>query len=60
MAGELFITGLKAKDSLHIAAGIVAGCEYFITTDEFILKKLINYKKIKIINPVELIIEENT
>jgi len=58
-AKELFESGIKAKDALHIASAVTANCEYFITTDEDIIKKLINYKKIKIINPTELIIKEN-
>lgn len=58
-AKELFESGIKAKDALHIASAVTANCKYFITTDEDIIKKLINYKKIKIINPAELIIKEN-
>jgi len=58
-AKELFSSSLKAKDSLHIAAAVAAGCNYFVTTDDEIIKKLINYNKIKIINPTELIIKEN-
>lgn len=58
-AKELFESGIKAKDALHIASAVTANCEYFIITDEDIIKKLINYKKIRIINPAELIIKEN-
>ncbi len=58
-AKKLFELGVKAKDSLHIAAAVTADCKYFITTDEDIIKKLINYNKIKIINPAELVIKED-
>ena len=32
-------TGLKAYDSLHLASAIYAGCDYFLTTDNKVLKK---------------------
>ena len=55
IAKEVKKTGLKSKDSLHIASAIVAKCNYFITTDIRLLK----YKdqRIKILNPIEFIIE---
>jgi predicted nucleic acid-binding protein len=31
--------GLKKKDSIHLASAIEAECDYFITTDDGILKK---------------------
>lgn len=31
-------TGVKEKDALHVACSIYAGCDYFITTDDRILK----------------------
>ena len=48
---EIMETGIKYKDSVHLACSIIAGCDYFITTD----KRVINYKtdKIKILNPIE-------
>jgi len=47
--------GLKAFDALHIACAIETGCDYFLTTDDSILKKLSEFDKIKAINPIELI-----
>ena len=46
--------GVKAKDTLHISCAIEAKCDYFITTDDGILKK---YKTgdIKVCSPVEFI-----
>jgi len=46
--------GVKAKDALHISCAIEAKCDYFITTDDGILKK---YKTgdIKVCSPVEFI-----
>ena len=47
--------GIKEKDALHISCAIKSGCEYFITTDNKLIKK--NIAKIKIINPVNFVIE---
>lgn len=52
-ANEARSTGLRAKDSLHIACAIYAKCDYFITTDDRVLK----YKddSINIIDPIDFI-----
>jgi len=47
--------GIKAKDALHIACAIEAGCDYFITTDDEILDKGSSISQIAILNPVEMI-----
>lgn len=49
-------SGLKAKDSLHIASAIVAKCDYLLSTDDRLLK----YKddRISIIDPVKFILLE--
>ena len=45
---------VKSKDALHISCAIEAVCDYFITTDNEILKK---YKagEIKVCSPIEFI-----
>jgi len=45
--------GIKEKDANHIASAIIAGCDYFLTTD----KQLLKYKSenIKIANPVDFV-----
>lgn len=48
--------GMKKKDSLHLACAIDSKCEYFITTDDGILKKSEKVKKVSLINPVDFII----
>lgn len=45
MAESLYIMGLKAKDALHIACAIIMECDYYITTDGFLIKKLANFEK---------------
>lgn len=52
-ASEIKATGLKEKDTLHIACAIYAECDYFISTDDRILKYTDD--KIKVIDPIDFI-----
>ena len=54
-AKKLVTIGLKSKDALHIACAIEGKVEYFLTTDDKILKKGKHIKEIKIIDPIEFI-----
>ena len=54
-AKKLVGIGLKSKDALHIACAIEGKAEYFLTTDDKILKKGKHIKEIKIIDPIEFI-----
>jgi predicted nucleic acid-binding protein len=38
-AKELMNQGIKMKDAAHLACAINAGCDYFITTDDSLIKK---------------------
>ena len=53
-ANEIIKCGVKSKDALHISCAIEARCDYFITTDDGILRK---YKtgEIKVCSPIEFI-----
>jgi predicted nucleic acid-binding protein len=53
LAEEIMQTGIKKKDAAHLACAIIAGCDYFITTD----KRVCNYRtdRIKIVNPIKFI-----
>ena len=53
LASEIQETGIKEKDSLHIACAIIAECDYFVSTDDRLLK----YKtdKIKLVTPMDFI-----
>ena len=53
-ANEIIKFGVKSKDALHISCAIEALCDYFITTDDGILRK---YKtgEIKVCSPIEFI-----
>jgi predicted nucleic acid-binding protein len=53
-ATEIMKCGIKSKDALHLACAIEAACDYFITTDDGILKKC-KTGEIKVCSPVEFI-----
>jgi predicted nucleic acid-binding protein len=53
MVEEIEKKGIKSKDAAHLACAIYAKCDFFITTDDRVLK----YKdeRIRIINPIDFI-----
>jgi len=53
-ANEIMKYGVKAKDALHISCAIEAKCDYFITTDDGILRKY-RTGDIKVCSPIEFI-----
>ena len=55
LAHQINKSGVKAKDSLHIASSVVMQCDYFITTDLFLIKKLANFEELKVVSPVDFI-----
>jgi len=59
-ASKLTRLGIKSKDALHVATAIEGKAEYFVTTDDKLLKKLTGFKELVVINPVSfiLILEE--
>jgi predicted nucleic acid-binding protein len=52
-AKEIKSSGLKEKDALHIACAVYANCDYFISTDDRILKYETDL--INIIDPIAFI-----
>lgn len=54
-ADNLVKLGLKAGDALHLASAIEGNADYFVTTDDGILRKIKNYLAVEIVNPTELI-----
>jgi predicted nucleic acid-binding protein len=44
--------GVKKIDSLHIACAIDAGADYFLTTDDGVLKKATPIQGIKVTDPI--------
>lgn len=53
IAEEIMRTGIKSTDSAHIACAILTDCDYFLTTDDRILKY--RSDKIKILNPMKFL-----
>jgi predicted nucleic acid-binding protein len=54
-ANTLREIGLRNKDALHLACAIAAKCDYFVTTDDVILKKTVDFEDIKVIDPPSFI-----
>ena len=52
-AENLLKFGLRAKDALHIASAIEGKAQFFLTTDDGILRKLTNFSGVLIANPVD-------
>jgi len=53
-AKKIKTLGIKNKDAIHLACAIEAKCDYFITTDDVILKRYVE-KDIKVCSPIELL-----
>jgi len=49
--------GIKKLDALHIACAIKGNAEYFLTTDDGVLKKAASIHDIKITDPIGFIKE---
>ncbi len=52
-AEEIMKTGVKMKDAYHVACAIYSSCDYFLTTDDRLLKYHTN--EIQMLNPVDFI-----
>ena len=57
LAARICRHGIKNMDSLHIACAVKAKAEYFITTDDGILKKSKLVKNVRIVDPIDFIKE---
>ena len=58
-ANALAALGLKAKDALHVSCAIAAACDYFLTTDDKLLKRGRDVAEILIVDPTAFIREMN-
>jgi predicted nucleic acid-binding protein len=54
-ADSIVAHGVKAKDALHVSAAIEGNTDFFITTDDRLLKKLSGVAKIQAANPVDVV-----
>lgn len=56
-AHEIAGRGLRAKDALHVACAMAAGCDYFLTTDDVVTKRLRESTGMNVMNPTQFIVE---
>jgi hypothetical protein len=54
-AKDLERSGFRSKDALHLACAIAAKCDYFLTTDDQLLRKTGEVSDVAVINPTELL-----
>ncbi len=57
-AENLVSKGLSSKDALHVACAMALECDYFITTDDNLVKKTTGLKEIKVVDPTAFVREE--
>ena len=53
IADSVMETGVKEKDAYHVACALMAECDYFVTTDDRLLKY--QSEKINLVTPGEFI-----
>jgi hypothetical protein len=54
-AGLIGKLGIKPKDALHVACAVEAQCDYLLSTDDVLVKKLENVQGIKALNPIDFL-----
>jgi predicted nucleic acid-binding protein len=54
LAREIMRLGIKQKDALHLACAILTECDYFITTDDAVIRKY-NRSDLLVVNPVDFV-----
>lgn len=52
-AEEIMKTGIKMKDAYHVACAIHLSCDYFLTTDDRLLKY--HTSEIQMLNPIDFV-----
>ncbi|MBT5928073.1 MAG: PIN domain protein [Verrucomicrobia bacterium] len=57
VANRVSSLGLKNKDSLHIACAICSECDFFVTTDDGIVRRSNDIQQIQIRNPIDFVRE---
>jgi hypothetical protein len=49
--------GLRQGDALHVSCAMAAGCEYFLTTDDLVVKRMRDFSGIIVMDPAQFVIE---
>jgi predicted nucleic acid-binding protein len=55
VAETLAKIGIKPMDALHVACAIEAHAEYFLTTDNALLRKMAKHDSIRVVDPVDFV-----
>ena len=55
MAQHVTQTGIKAKDALHVACAIAGQADYFLSTDDKLLRRLATLNLLPAMNPVDFL-----
>ncbi|MBK5969198.1 MULTISPECIES: PIN domain-containing protein [Thiorhodovibrio] len=56
-AKQLAHLGVKPKDALHVASAVAGKAEYFVTTDDKLLKKLRDVPECHAITPIDFLVK---
>jgi predicted nucleic acid-binding protein len=56
-AQEVTNRGVCATDALHVACAIAGGCNFFLTTDDLVVKRMRGFAGIVVMNPTQFVIE---
>jgi len=56
-ARELTGRGLRPADALHIACALEMGCDFFLTTDDGVIKKMRGFSGIAVMDPTQFVVE---
>jgi predicted nucleic acid-binding protein len=49
--------GLRPSDALHVACAEAAQCDYFLTTDDAVIKKMRGFTGVVVMDPTQFVIE---
>lgn len=55
---ERVAAGFKPLDALHLVCAQALGCDYFLTVDKGILKKARAMTGLRVVNPIDFVIEQ--
>jgi predicted nucleic acid-binding protein len=56
-AHEIAGRGVRAKDALHVACAMAAGCDFFLTTDDLVVRRMRGFTGIVVMDPTQFIVE---
>ncbi len=54
-AAKLLKRNLHPKDAIHLSSAIVAKSDYYITTDDMIIKKMADFDKLIVASPIKFL-----